>query len=98
MTPPAAIDTADDDAAGVAWYQALVAELRAQNAALVARVAELERQLGLNSTNSGKPPSSDGLKKPPARVSSLREKSGKKPGGQPGHPGKALRRTQICSV
>ena len=98
MTPPAAIDTADDDAAGVAWYQALVAELRAQNAALVARVAELERQLGLNSTNSGKPPSSDGLKKPPARVSSLREKSGKKPGGQPGHPGKTLRRTQTPDV
>jgi len=32
----------------------------------------LERRLGLNSRNSGKPPSSDGLTKPP-RVSSLRE-------------------------
>ena len=31
-----------------------------------ARLAELERRLGLNSTNSGKPPSSDGLNKPPA--------------------------------
>jgi transposase len=98
MTPPAGIHTPDDDAADVAGYQALVAELRAQNAALVARVAELERQLGLNSSNSGKPPSSDGLKKPPARVSSLREKSGKKPGGQPGHPGKTLRRTQTPDV
>jgi hypothetical protein len=29
-----------------------------------ARIAELERRLGLNSANSGKPPSSDGLKKP----------------------------------
>jgi len=36
------------------------------------RVAELERQLGLNSGSSGKLPSSDGLKKP-ARFSSLRE-------------------------
>ena len=36
-----------------------------------ARIAELERRLELNSSNSGKPPSSDGLKKPP-RVSSLR--------------------------
>jgi transposase len=40
---------------------ALKGELAAGNA----RVAELERRLGLNSSNSGKPPSSDGLKKPP---------------------------------
>jgi transposase len=51
----------------------------------MARVAELERQFGLNSSNSGKPPSSDGLKRPP-RTSSLREKSG----GQKGHKGHML--------
>ena len=94
MTPPVDIDTPEDDAADLAGYRALVAELRAQNAALVARVAELERQLGLNSGNSGKPPSSGGLKKKPARVSSLRERSGKKTGGQKGHPGKTLSRTE----
>ena len=72
--------------------EAVIAALQEQNAALSAlvaalqaRVAELERQLGLNSGNSGKPPSSDGLKKKPARISSLRERSGKKTGGQKGH-------------
>ncbi len=68
----------------------LIALLLAQGA----RIAELERRLGLNSGNSSKPPSSDGLKKP-VRVSSLREKSGMKSGGQFGHAGTTLRRTAI---
>jgi len=69
---------------------AQIAALVAENAALKARIAELERRLGLNSSNSGKPPSSDGLKRP-ARVRSLREKSKRKPGGQNGHAGETLR-------
>src|SRR5664279_2666991 len=64
----------------------------AEMEALRARIAELERRLGLDSSNSGKPPSSDGLKKPP-RVRSLRERAGKKTGGQKGHPGGTLRRS-----
>jgi transposase len=71
---------------------ALIAALRAENAALKARIAELERRLGLNSSNSSKPPSSDGVKKP-ARVKSLRERSGRKPGGQKGHRGETLRQS-----
>ena len=71
---------------------ALIQAQEAQIAALMARVAELERRLGLNSSNSGKPPSSDGLKKP-ARVASLRERSNKKPGGQQGHEGETLRQS-----
>jgi hypothetical protein len=38
---------------------ALIEAQAAQIAALMARVGELERRLGLNSSNSGKPPSSD---------------------------------------
>ena len=69
---------------------ALIAAQAAEIAALKAHIAELERRLGLNSSNSGKPPSSDGLKKPP-RVRSLREPSDKPSGGQKGHKGETLR-------
>src|ERR687897_3886798 len=81
--------------------------LRAENAALqetiavlLARVAELERRLGLNSSNSGKPPSSDGLHKPKRepRTRSLRERSGKPSGGQKGHKGETLRQVADPNV
>ncbi len=68
--------------------EAQVAQLEADNTALCAENAELKRRLGLNSTNSSKPPSSDGLAKPAPK--SLRGKSGRRPGGQPGHPGSTL--------
>jgi transposase len=56
---------------------------------LLERIAELERRLGLNSSNSGKPPSSDGFKKP-SRVTNQREKTSRKSGGQVGHEGTTL--------
>jgi transposase len=101
LPPPDSHVTAPPEPDGSASSESVIAALQEQNAALSAlvvalqaRVAELERQLGLNSANSGKPPSSDGLKKKPARVSSLRERSGKKTGGQKGHPGKTLSRSE----
>jgi transposase len=65
----------------IALLLAQEAHHAAEMAALRAQIAELQRRLGLNSSNSGKPPSSDGLKKPP-RTSSLRQPSGKKPVGR----------------
>jgi transposase len=75
-------------------YEELAALVVAQAdriAQLEVEVAELRRQLGQNSQNSSRPPSSDSPFVKPA-PKSLRRKSGRKPGGQPGHPGSTLAR------
>lgn len=56
--------------------------------ALRAEVVELRARLGQNPSNSSKPPSSEGWAKPAPK--SLRRRSGRKPGGQDGHPGSTV--------
>jgi transposase len=69
--------------------EAIVALFEETLSKLVDRIQALEDQIAQNSHNSSKPPSSDGLRKP--RPRSLRKRSGKKSGGQPGHKGHTLR-------
>jgi transposase len=59
--------------------------------ALAERIQKLEDQLAKNSRNSGKPPSSDGYAQGAPRPKSLRKRSRRKSGGQPGHPGETLK-------
>src|SRR5438046_8839639 len=75
------------------------AALRNENAALLTRVTELEglvaalhAQLGRDSSNSGKPPSSDSpFTKKPAAKRSVRTRSGRPRGKQSGAPSATLR-------
>jgi hypothetical protein len=60
------------------------AELREQVRVLASEVQALRARLAKDSHNSSKPPASDGLAR---KTKSLRQKTGRKPGGQAGHPG-----------
>jgi transposase len=80
-------------AALVAAQERIIAQLQARIAEQDAEIAELKRQLAASSRNSSKPPSSEGLGKPAPK--SLRGRSGRKPGGQPGREGRTLRQVAV---
>lgn len=69
--------------AELAEARATIAELKQQLAEALATLAELRARLGQDSSNSNKPPSSDG----PGVVRRTKPVTGRKPGGQKGHKG-----------
>lgn len=73
--------------------QALVKELMQKMAKLEAENAELRRRLGLNSTNSHQPPSSDGYRKKSVKPGLPKEEK-QANGGQAGHQGDTLKRVE----
>lgn len=88
ISPQQVLDICKGDAEIAGHFQSLLTIIQKQSeqiAKLEARVQELERQLGKNSQNSSKPPSSDGLRKKP----NSRQPGGKK-GAPKGHPGYTL--------
>ena len=80
------------EAAVMAVFHAVatqVAALAQQMAKQGAVLQELQARLAKSSSNSGKPPSSDGYGKA-RRTTSLRQSGAKSNGGQPGHEGQTL--------
>ena len=71
--------------------KAIIKRLLEKNAQLEAENAELRRCLGLDSTNSHKPPSSDGYKKKTIKPGIPKDQK-RVNGGQGGHDGKTLER------
>ena len=61
---------------------AYIEQLEKENAELKKRIEQLERLLGMNSSNSSKPPSSD----PRQIAAALPRRRGKKRGAKKGHP------------
>src|SRR5487761_899604 len=90
--------------ARVVAQDARIVELERQVAEALAVIAEFRARLGKDSSNSSRPPSSDGYAKPSVEAKkgrkgkkdrSLRKRSGRKPGGQDGHEGAHLQRVEV---
>jgi transposase len=82
----------DEQVAELVEQGRLVRELVAERDAVHAELAALRLAAGKDSSNSGKPPSSDSpFTRPKAKASAFAGKSGRKPGKQPGAPSTTLR-------
>jgi transposase len=80
----------DDLLAENVVLRAMVADVTARLEQAMGRIAELEARLKQSSSNSSRPPSSDGLAKPSPK--SLRPRSGRGPGRPKGQDGVTLER------
>ena len=83
MTVPVQPLTLETALQVIAELRALVERQAATIERMSLRIADLEEQLRKNSSNSSKPPSSD---RPGTRKYPPKKRSGRKAGGQPGHP------------
>jgi hypothetical protein len=71
----------------------LIKQLLEENAQIKVENAQLRRRLGMDSSNSDKPPSSDGYQKKPVKPGLPKDKNGSK-GGQKGHKSNTLKRVE----
>ena len=74
---------------------AMIQALQEENRQLKEQIQRLEHRLHLDSHNSSKPPSSDAFPSFRKPFFPPRPRSGKKPGGQEGHPGHTLERVSV---
>jgi transposase len=77
--------------------QTVINALEVKIALLVSENEDLKARLAQNSTNSSKPPASDGLHKKTIKPA-LPKETGRKPGGQKGHPGHTLQMVDTPDV
>jgi len=97
LEPPPSLSPADWERASESLKR-FILELVARVGELEREVAELKERVGTNSSNSSKPPSTDGTSIAEARRKRRREDEKRQRGGQPGHPGKTRKLLPVAEV